>query len=64
MFDNSKGVNQGSKFSFWIPFVEELSPPKDESPRDPEVSVIEPLSKTPLHVYLVEDNAVNQLVIK
>ena len=48
---------------FWIPFEEELSPPKDESPRDSEYTNVEPLSK-PLNVYLVEDNAVNQLVIK
>jgi signal transduction histidine kinase/CheY-like chemotaxis protein len=60
----SKGVHKGSKFLFWIPYEEELSPQAEESPRDNDDKLIEPLSKTPLHVYLVEDNAVNQVVIK
>jgi hypothetical protein len=57
-------VHKGSKFLFWIPYEEELSPQAEESPRDNDDKLIEPLSKTPLHVYLVEDNAVNQVVIK
>jgi hypothetical protein len=57
----STGPNEGSSFSFWVPLREDIFS-EEEVQIEEEVRGVSPGRS--LSVLLVDDNAVNQLVIK
>jgi hypothetical protein len=59
----SNGANQGSKFTFWIPYE---NPHEDHIISNKEVTrtFLDSAACAETSVLLVEDNAVNQIVIK
>jgi signal transduction histidine kinase/CheY-like chemotaxis protein len=60
----SAGLDEGSKFTFWVPYVKaQAGAPLRDSNEENNVRVAL-ANKNVTRVLLVEDNAVNQLVIK